>query len=174
MSYFSKTAGPCESFWFRSTDRMLEQVDHCLYPNGSHCYFKRADICWRAERGLFQRSDESAVLDCSERGPHERMRTWQQGWKQRRTKARSNNQLLLTHVPFAIWRARVFAPYISACCLNSFDFNLSVEKNIFGNTFKETRTPLYLQYLLKVALIDQLCPYRRGFPLVCLVVWWIH
>lgn len=58
-------------------NRMPEQVDHSLHPNGSHCYFKRADICWIGERGSFQRNDESPVLDCSERGPHEWMRTWQ-------------------------------------------------------------------------------------------------
>lgn len=80
----------CESLVFLVSvdcNRMPEQVDHSLYPNGSHCYFKRADICWRAERGSFQRNDESPVLDCSERGPHERMRTWQEGWKGEKKRA---------------------------------------------------------------------------------------
>lgn len=72
----------CESLVFLvslDSNRMPEQVDHSLNPNGSHCYFKRADICWRVKRGSFQRNDESPVLDCSERGPCERMRMWQEG-----------------------------------------------------------------------------------------------
>lgn len=72
---------------------MQEQVDHSLHPNDSHCYFKRADICWRVERGSFQRNDESPVLDCSERGPLEWIKMWHKGWK-RRKKALSNKSHL--------------------------------------------------------------------------------
>lgn len=96
----------CESLVFLVSvdcNRMLEQVDHSLHPNGSHCYFKRADICWRAERGPFQRNDESPVLDCSERGPHERMRTWQEGWKGERKALSNNKSPLFLHLvlPFS-------------------------------------------------------------------------
>lgn len=86
----------CESLVFLVSvdcNRMPEQVDHSLHPNGSHCYFERADICWRAERGSFQRNDESPVLDCSERGPHEWMRTWQKGWKGERKRFQTANPI---------------------------------------------------------------------------------
>lgn len=99
----------CESLVFLVSvdcNRMPEQVDHSLNPNGSHCYFKRADICWRAERGSFQRNDESPVLDCSERGPHERMRTWQEGWKGERKCFQT------TIASFSPSRFTLFSPFI--------------------------------------------------------------
>lgn len=86
----------CKSLVFLvsvNCNRMPEQVDHSLHPNGSHCYFKRADICWRAERGSFQRNDESPVLDCSERAPHEWMRMWQKGWKGERKRFQTTNPI---------------------------------------------------------------------------------
>lgn len=81
VSYFSKTASPWCS-WFGLT--VTECRSRWTVPSiqaAAIVIFKRADICWRAERGSFQRDDESPVLDCSERGPRERMRTWQEGWK---------------------------------------------------------------------------------------------
>lgn len=90
----------CESLVFlvsADCDRIQEQVDHSLHPSDSYCYFERADICWRVERGSIQRNDESPVLDCSERGPHEWMKTWQKGWK-RRKKVLSNESHLFCRV----------------------------------------------------------------------------
>lgn len=123
-------------FWFLvDCNRMPEQVDHSLNPTGSHCYFKRADICWRAERGPFQRNDESPVLDCSERGPHERMRRWQEGWKGERkrfqTTIRSFSPPCFTLLTlylnslFCAWL--LFFLYIYLCRLNSFYFNRIVD-----------------------------------------------
>lgn len=107
------------------SNRMLEQVDHFLNPNGSHCYFERADICWRVERGSFQRNVESPVLDCSERGPHERMRTWQEGWKGERKCFQTNNSLF-----FSISCSPSHALYISAVCslYSCFSLLLSFEQ----------------------------------------------
>lgn len=120
---------------------MPEQVDHSLHPNGSHCYFKRADICWRAERGSFQRNDESPVLDCSERGPHERMRTWQEGWKGERKSTFKQQSPLFFHLILLYSHTLYLLPlfsvillfplYISASCLSSFDINENVDKSIF-------------------------------------------
>jgi len=143
-------------------NRMPEQVDHCLHPNGGHCYFKRADICWRAERGSFQRNDESPVLDCSKRPP------WADedvaGRVERRKKA------LLIHIlppclhlilPFS--HTLNFHPILSVL-----DFNVIVVKNVFGNMFKETT---FSAVFVRIDLMDKLRQYFRCFPLVCEVVW---
>lgn len=144
LSYFSKTASPW-CFWFRLT--VTECRSRWIIPSiqtAAIVIFKRADICWRAERGSFQRNDESPVLDCSERGPHERMRTWQEG-VERRKKGLSNNtppslspsRFTPSHTLYiSILCTSVFALYIPACCLNSFSVNVS--KSIFGKTLKET------------------------------------
>lgn len=107
----------CESLVFLVSvdcNRMLEQVDHSLHPNGSHCYFKRADICWRAERGPFQRNDESPVLDCSERGPHERMRTWQEGWKGEEKSTFKQQSPLFSHLVLPFSHTLYFQSLFSA------------------------------------------------------------
>lgn len=122
----------CKSLVFLvsiNCNRMPEQVDHSLHPNSIHCYFKRGDICWRAERGSFQRNDESRLLDCSERAPHEWMRMWQKGWKGERKHFQTTNPLSFSMLFYpshtlyiCILCTSAFAPYISACCVNSFDF----------------------------------------------------
>lgn len=131
----------CESLVFLVSvdcDRMQEQVDHSLHPNDSHCYFKRADICCRVERGSFQRNDESPVLDCSERGPLEWRKMWHKGWK-RREKALSNNSHLFC-VASAFFQTLYFhsAPFCSVCCVNSSDFSVPFHQSSFGNAVKET------------------------------------
>lgn len=101
-------------------NRMPEQVDHSLHPNGSHCYFKRADICWIGERGSFQRNDESPVLDCSERGPHEWMRTWQKRVEGRKEKVLSNSKKKPNKHPSLPPPRPPHTLYISALCTATF------------------------------------------------------
>ena len=101
LSYFSKTASPW-CFWLRLT--VTECRSRWIIPSiqtAAIVIFKRADICWRARRGSFQRNDESLVLDCSERGPHEWLRMWQEGWKGERERPCST---VLSHLisPFCV------------------------------------------------------------------------
>lgn len=155
-------------------NRMPEQVDHSLHPNGSHCYFKRADICWIGERGSFQRNDESPVLDCSERGPHEWMRTWQkrvEGRKEKcfqtaKKKKTTNTHLflhltLLTHFIFPFSVQPLFPLYISACCVNHFDFCC------------ECRPKQFLGRRPKEAYVSgcrcRICDNRFNCPALCLM-----
>lgn len=116
-------------------DRMQEQVDHSLHPNDSHCYFKRADICWRVERGSFQRNDESPVLDCSERGPLERIKMWHKGWK-RRKKALSNKSHL-----FCVASAFFQTLYFHSVLL----FALSVASTVLISVCVSTKAVLGMQ-----------------------------
>lgn len=143
----------CESLVFLVSldcNRMPEQVDHSLHPNGSHCYFKRADICWIGERGSFQRNDESPVLDCSERGPHEWTRTWQKRMEGRKEKVLSNSKKKTTNTHlflispsshtlyFHSLYSHFFPLYISACCVNHFDFRCECRpKQFLGRHPKE-------------------------------------
>lgn len=113
----------CESLVFLvslDSNRMPEQVDHSLHPNGSHCYFKRADICWIGERGSFQRNDESPVLDCSERGPHEWMRTWQKRVEGRKEKVLSNSKKKNNKHPSLPPSRPPHTLYISTLCTATF------------------------------------------------------
>lgn len=116
---------------------MPEQVDHSLGPNGSHCFYKRANICWRVERGAFQRNDESPALDCSERSPHVPTRTWQEGWKGERKSFQTS-----IHLPLPFPHA-LFSGSVSLCmsppALWTFLVLIWVlTKAFFGRAFKET------------------------------------
>lgn len=144
----------CESLVFLVSvdcDRMQEQVDHCLHPNDSHCYFKRADICWRVERGSFQRNDESPVLDCSERGPLEWIKMWHKGWN-RRKKTLSNKSHLFC-VASAFFQTLDFH---SALC-----FALSVVSTVlisvysFGKAGKRQRYPAAAAGFVTLAFNDR-------------------
>lgn len=117
-------------------DRMQEQVDHSLHPTGSHCYFKRADICWRVERGWFQRNDESPVLDRSERGPLEWIKMWHKGWKRRKT-ALSNRSHLFC-VASAFFQTLYSPSLLLFFCVNGSDFSVRYHQSRFGDAVKET------------------------------------
>ena len=129
LSHFSKSASPW-CFWFWST--VTECWSRWIIPSiqtaaivfffFSFFFYKRANICWRVERGPFQRNDESPVLDCSERGPHVWMRTWEEGWRGERKHFQTTIHILL---PFSdtLYSHSVFCGrlFLSVCLLLLFE-----------------------------------------------------
>lgn len=151
--YFSKTASPW-CFWFRLT--VTECRSRWIIPSiqtAAIVILKRADICWRAERGSFQRNDESPVFGLfRKRAPMSGWGHGRKGGKEKESAFKQQSPLFFLHLvlPFvgSLYFCFLFCTSLPAVWTVVILMRVST-KAFFGNTFKETCISLSPQYLLQ-------------------------